>query len=439
MRDLLVLLFFIASLPVSFRNPVHGVLLYALVSYLNPQRLTWGFAFNLPIAFGIAVATLMGIALYKGDRRLPLSREVCLIIALWVLASLGWFIALSPEGFREEWERFTKILIMILATVSLVKTRRDLRLLYWVIALSIGFYILKGAVWGVLGGAQSGGLMWGPEGTFFADNNAMGMVVNMVWPLLFFMPRHENNKWARLLLQGLFWVSPLTVVLTRSRGAAVAMCVTGIFLFRVIKNKMAFAVVALLALLIMLPMVPGAWFDRMHTISNYEEDSSAMGRINMWRAGWNLALDRPLTGGGLSAFTSPETAVRYAPDPENFHDIHSVYFEVLGEMGFPGLAVFVMLLVLVVMRLHRVRVNSVILSEGQFYADYADAVRLGIIAYMVNGVFLKMACFDLFYQYVGMAMSLMVLQNEELRQLSDDVEISVQVDYESQTAVSAQE
>ena len=67
-----------------------------------------------------------------------------------------------------------------------------------------------------------------------------------------------------------------------------------------------------------------------------------MGRINAWHVGWNMALDRPLTGGGLNAFTR-ETFARYAPNPYDFHDAHSIYFEVMAEHGFIGFTMFMLL------------------------------------------------------------------------------------------------
>ena len=47
--------------------------------------------------------------------------------------------------------------------------------------------------------------------------------------------------------------------------------------------------------------MPQQWFERMATIKTYEQDASAMGRINAWNMAFNLAKDRPL-GGGFDAF-----------------------------------------------------------------------------------------------------------------------------------------
>ena len=410
MRDLIVFVFFIASIPISWLNPVKGVILYALVSYLNPHRLTWGFAASLPVAKAITLATLIGLFSYAGDKKFPMTREMVLISMLWLLACFGWPFALNPSGYIDELLRFSKILLMIYVTVSLIKSKEDLRLLVLAVVLSIGFYSLKGAIWGLRGGT---GWVKGPPGTFFGTNNEMGLVVNMVWPFFLFVAYSEKNKWLKRILLCCFWVSPLTVILTKSRGAALAMAVTGFFLIMRVKNKFVFLFIGGLIFFASVPFIPPEWYARMDTVQNYEKDASAMGRINAWHAAWNMAVDRPFTGGGLRAFT-PEVIWRYAPNPEDFHDVHSIYFEVLGEMGFPGLIVFLAIIATVMINLRRIKKSAKIHPDGEFYTNYSNALFLGLVAYLTNGLFLGLAYFDLFYQYVGIAVSLQVIFIKEL-------------------------
>lgn len=411
LRDLAIAALLFGGMPVAFVNPVYGVLLYAMFGYLNPHRLTWSFAQNLPVAFYTAVATMAGWVFYKGDRKLPVTRETVLMILLWLLASLGWVTALNPPGFAAEWDRFTKILLMIFLAMSLMKTRDHVRYLYWVVALSIGFYSLKGAVWGMRGGV---GWVFGPEGSFFQGNNGLGLAINMVWPLFLMMARNERHPWVRLGLWVLFWVSPLTIVLTNSRASALALAVTAAVLFTRVRRKVLFGLIGVVALMAAVPFIPARWYDRMDTIDEYQEDASAMGRINAWHASWNMAWDYPLTGGGLNAFT-PETIWRYAPNPEDYHDVHSIYFEVLGEIGFPGLFVFLGLIGSTMLSLIRIRRASALLPNGEFYANYADATLLGLVGYLTNGAFVGMAYFDLFYQFVGLTVSMKYLLGAELQ------------------------
>ena len=82
----------------------------------------------------------------------------------------------------------------------------------------------------------------------------------------------------------------------------------------------------------------------MSTIVNYEQDRSAMGRINAWRMAWNLAQDRPFGGGFeiTSPMFFPLCARRERHSCRTQH-----LFQVLGEHGFVGLALFLLLWILV--------------------------------------------------------------------------------------------
>lgn len=429
-RDTIVFLMVLTGCFAGISNPVYGVFAFAFFGYLNPHRLTWSFAYNLPVAFYIAIATLLGCLFYKGDRQLPLNREIVLILLLWLLASFGWFSALNPGGFTEEWERFSKILIMIMVTVSLIKTRTHLRHLYWIVVLSIGFYSLKGAIWGLRGGR---GWVFGPPDTFFEGNNGLGLAINMVWPVFLVMARNEERKWLKSVLWLLFWVSPLTIVLTDSRGAALAMGITSCVLLMRVKKKVLFVLFFVFIGLVSLPFVPDEWFSKMETIKYYELDGSAMGRINAWHASWNMANDRPLTGGGLRAFT-PETIYKYAPNPEHYTDVHSIYFEVLGEMGFPGFFVYMGLISSTILSLLSIKRKSKALPDGGFFANYADGTLLGLIGYLANGAFVGMAYFDLFYQFVGLTVSLKVILEKEIERMESEASNGIRLSYlQSQT------
>ena len=126
---------------------------------------------------------------------------------------------------------------------------------------------------------------------------------------------------------------------------------------------------------------------------------------NAWSFAWNLASSRPALGGGFRTFT-PGLFQRYAPDPDDFHDSHSIYFEVLGEHGFPGLFLFLSLLVLtwtscswVIRQLKRAR-DDPDLADA---ADLARMLQVAVVGYAVSGAFLGLAYFDLYYNLVALA------------------------------------
>jgi probable O-glycosylation ligase (exosortase A-associated) len=145
--------------------------------------------------------------------------------------------------------------------------------------------------------------------------------------------------------------------------------------------------------------MPQQWYDRMATIKTYEADASAMARINAWKMAFNMAKDRPL-GGGFDAFHDYSFAL-YAPDPDDVHASHSIYFEVLGEQGFVGFGLFLMLGLMtwrsaswVIGRTRRDR-------EKRWAADLAAMVQVSLVGYASAGAFLGLAYFDFYYTLIA--------------------------------------
>jgi probable O-glycosylation ligase (exosortase A-associated) len=160
--------------------------------------------------------------------------------------------------------------------------------------------------------------------------------------------------------------------------------------------------------------MPQKWFERMETIRNYREDQSAMGRINAWGFAYNLARDRPFVGGGYEAFRA-ELFAYYAPDPEDVHDAHSIYFEVLGEHGFVGLFLFLGLGLLVWRSCSWIRRQARGDPELEGFSDLARMTQVSLVGYAVGGAFLGLAYFDLYYNLVGIVILAKTMVGEHLR------------------------
>lgn len=85
-RDIFLTAFVLLLLPVCFLRPWIGGLVWAWLGYMNPHRLCWGFAHDLPFALVVALAT-MGGAIFS---------RTCLPAAhkgnLFALCSLGYLL-----------------------------------------------------------------------------------------------------------------------------------------------------------------------------------------------------------------------------------------------------------------------------------------------------------------------------------------------------------
>jgi probable O-glycosylation ligase (exosortase A-associated) len=150
-----------------------------------------------------------------------------------------------------------------------------------------------------------------------------------------------------------------------------------------------------IGLVIVAAVMPQSWYDRMHTIRTYEEDESALGRINAWHTAFNVAKDR-VVGGGYEMFRPP-TFSAYAPEPYRVHDAHSIYFEVMGEHGFVGLVLFLLIGIFTWFRAQQVVRVCRSDPERKWASDLASMVQVSLVGYAVGGAFLGLAYFDLPY------------------------------------------
>jgi probable O-glycosylation ligase (exosortase A-associated) len=365
---------------------------------MNPHRYAWGIARDFPVAMLVALATLIGFAFTRDKNGLPRDGIMILMILLFLVFALTTPFAFNREAALPYLIQVAKIWLMILVSVMLINNPRKLRFLLMVIGLSLGLIGIKGGLWALAtGGAHR---VYGPANTFIGDNNDVALAFCMGLPLLFYLAKDEKNFWLKQLMRGAFVMTIIATIFTYSRGGFLTLAAVG-FLLMIKARYKALAVVMLgLALLAGTVIVPAKWSDRMQSIQTYQEDQSAMGRIIAWKMAINLALDRPLIGGGFNTFI-PQVYARYSNDPTSGRDVHSSYFEMLGEQGFVGLGLFLLLIAVALSNTFWLKRLLRRNPHIQWARYYPDMLQVSIFAYMVGGAFLGRAYFDMFYQLVA--------------------------------------
>jgi probable O-glycosylation ligase (exosortase A-associated) len=411
MRGIVIFFLVLGSLPYSLQQPWIGVLVFSWISYMNPHKYAWGPVRSFPLALIIVLVTLIGMTATKDKWRLPRDPATVLMILLWVM-----FVFTTPFAFNQlaawpQLEKVSKILLMTFVTIMLINSQLKLRYLLLVIALSVGLIGLKGGIWVFLSGGVN--RVYGPAGSFLADNNDLALGLNMTLPLLLYLSKDEPRQWLRWLLKGCFVMTFVAIVFTYSRGGFLAMVLVSCLLLIKARYKAVAGIILMMGVVALLFLAPQKWSERMDTIETYQEDASAMGRINAWHTAINIALARPLTGGGFETWI-PSVFSRYSPQAWNVRDVHSSYFEILGEHGFIALGLYLGLLgyaLLTATRLKWIIRRNPNLLWAQ---HYPDMIQVSIFAYMLGGAFLGRAYFDLFYHMIAALVILrqLVLQNQ---------------------------
>ncbi|MET0025183.1 MAG: putative O-glycosylation ligase, exosortase A system-associated [Sedimenticola sp.] len=384
----------------ALKYPHYGVYLLMWVGYMNPHRLVpWGIVYSMPIAAFAFVVTVIGYLMMK-DKEKPAIPQAFMILALfWVWCGICTIYAINQEAALEEYIRYTKILLSTLLFLMIIRSENHIKAAVWVIALSIGFYGIKGGMFSILTGGQH--RVWGPVQSFIEGNNEIALALLMVLPLFYFLYQYASHKAIKYATAAAMLLCVISVVTSYSRGAFLALGVTILFLWSKSSKKLPLAIIGFVVLLSFVPFIPDHWYERMETIQTYEQDGSAMGRINAWHVAINIASDR-ITSGGFNHWGS-ETFLLYAPNPTDIHDSHSIYFEVLGEQGYIGLVIFLIFL-LTIWRTcsHNIR-KSKSNSSLSWCGDLSKMLQVSLVAYCSGGAFLGLAYWDLPYHIFALS------------------------------------
>lgn len=401
MRDVFILLLVFSVVPLIFLRPHVGILAWCWISYMNPHRLTWGVAFDFPVGMVIALATLVAWVLSQEPKKFQLTPVSGLLLAFVFWMTFANLFAMVPDLAFEKWTQTFKILLMTFVTMALICNRERLHAVVWVIVISLGFYGAKGGLFTAIGGGDS--RVWGPPGSFIADNNALAMALVMVLPLVRYLQLQTQSKLIRLGLYGLMVLIGFSIIGSQSRGAFLGGVIMAGFLIMKSRQRLLLSMLVVGFLAVGAFFVPQTWIDRMKTIETYQEDSSALSRLEVWGFGIKIANERPLVGGGFRVSYNDAIYLKYVPDARKGRgrNYHSVYFEVLGELGYVGLAIYLALLFAVWRTGSRTIALAGQRPDLHWASDLARMSQVSLVGFAAAGAFQNLAFFDLYFHLIA--------------------------------------
>lgn len=398
MRDMLILLLLVLSVLWALKAPWIGIMGWTLVSLGSPHMEFGYSAAGWPVATGFAAVTLFGLFTTK-ERQNPLvgaAPKWMLAFTIWICITLPFSMLFEPS-FRL-WERSMKIYLMVFVTLALVDTKHKLTVFIWMNVIALGYFGVKGGVFTIVTGGNY--RVWGPGG-FVEGNNELALAVLTILPLIRYLQMQAKSRWATHAYTGAMLLCVATTLGTQSRGALVGLACMGAFFWLKGNRKFLSGIVILAIVVIGLPLMPETWWSRMDTIKTYQADDSALGRINAWNMAWNLAKDR-IFGGGFMIWT-PDIFAIYSPEPERVHAAHSIYFQVMGEHGFIGLALWLAIGAATWLAARDMVKVARAHPHLKWAADLGPMIQVSMIAYATSGAFLSLAYYDLPYNLMIMA------------------------------------
>jgi putative inorganic carbon (hco3(-)) transporter len=377
---------------------------YVWVDTFTPQNIAYSILTEFPISLVMGSAAVLAYILQ--DRRAPprFYTVTILIILMGLWVTFTTFNApVAPELARTKWDWAVKTIIFSAFMPFLFRSRVQIEAFLLVYIFSLMGQLLPFAGKTILSGGGYGtsyGLVAGNSGV--AEGAHLAAVAMLIVPLLLFLRRFgvvlPRIPLVRLMYLGMAVACFPAAVGTYERTAIIGMAVVLLGLWVGLRQRMLYGLIGAAALAIVVGSVLSSdspWVHRMMTIGTYSQDSSAVTRLEVWRWTLDFVREHPLGGGFYAHYTNTITiaGTADAPDPIVQHGraAHSIWFEVLGEHGWPGLALFLGLFTASLLTLRGAARRARDLPGMEWCVDLAKALQLSLVVAMACGTFIGIA------------------------------------------------
>ncbi len=426
MRDLAFLGFLAAILALGMRRPFIFVLTYAYIDIVSPQKLSYFLINSIPvslIAFGLAFLGWLVVDDKRGGRFTP---RQALLLLLLIYCFFTTMNADFPIEAAQKWGWVWKALIFAIFLPFTLRTKLRIEALALFMTLSAASIIIVGGIKTLASGGGYGvlNLMLDSNNGLY-ESSTIACVAIAIIPLILYLMKHGTifppDGRVKLFGSALIFSCLLIPVGTEARTGLVCIAVLGLLMLRHTKRRVLYLSVIGIAGAVALPFLPSSFTQRMDTITEFQADSSASTRVAVWN--WTLEyVERHPFGGGFDAFRG--NSVRYEAvktegsghSAENKATLvedkarayHSAYFEMLGEQGWPGLIIWLLVhlgglyRMEIVWRRHANRAPE----DGQWIGQLAGALQQGQIIYLVGAVFIGIAFQPFVFMLIGMQIGL---------------------------------
>lgn len=411
MRDyffLLILPFFLFTM---LKRPFIGLGMWVWTAMFFPNIWVYGVASNIRYNLLFSVVAIVSYLVMRNKPKVTFDGIAFLVILFLIWTTFSSFGTLAPEATTWEiWTRFAKVVLLFVFIIFIIEKKLHVDFLLWSVVLSIGFY---GALEALKFIASGGGhKIEGHSGHVLGDRNELACAIVMTLPLCYYLVLEygKKSKFVRLGLLGLMALLVTAVIGTESRGGLVALIGLSAYLFVKSDRKGLLTTLAVVSALVISGLVSEEWTSRMDTISSADQDASFLGRLVAWKLSFILAVQNPIFGGGFKSleyfpvwtmlsqdfFSYPFFYTGEAlPSVTRGVAAHSIYFQVLGEHGFVGLAIYLSSLGLAFVKAGRIAKRARKLNAPSWIPTLATMLQSSVFAFSLGGAALSFAYFEL--------------------------------------------
>jgi probable O-glycosylation ligase (exosortase A-associated) len=405
MRQILIFSIIILVVPLAFFAPFTGLVSYVWVAYVRPHE--WAYMPSVQLSLAVAVATLLGYAIFELTRRSPQLIPNGLLLFLWVQIALASLFAQSPAAAQGKLIEFSKTFLIALLMTAMVDSEKRVRWLLLGTIISIGFLAFRSNVGILLTLGQS--RIYGPGGAF-EDNNDYALLLNVAAPIAFYVARGESNRWLRRACYALSIMMMITVLFTLSRGGFLGLCVVTFGLALKSKYKLTGLAAVLVLGIVVFIVVPSRVVERVSSISSASQtDESAQMRFQSWSVCLRIMQANPVFGVGPRNML--QVYDRYA-QTETIRMAHNSFLQMGVDAGLPAMLLFLGLIGLSWWRLRKSRQIIKARAPDSPLIVYTHGLEIALFGYIISANFLSRHDLELVYEVIALATSLRLIARD---------------------------
>ena len=426
MLDIALFLTVIGMLLLGLRRPFLWVLAYIYIDILAPQKIGWSLTAMLPISLIAFLLAFAGWAISdrKEGTRLTLRQGILTVLLCYCFVTLQW--AAFPESASEKWAWVWKALVFAIFLPFTLTTRLRIEATALVMVLTAGAIFISTGMKTLLGGGGYGNLyLFVNDNSNIYESSTLSTVAIAFIPIILWLARHGTifpSDWRVKTFAGLLVFACLLIPIgTEARTGLLCIATLAVLMLRDVKRRVFYLLGAAALGVVALPFLPASYYDRMATLGSVEADQSASTRVQVWKWTVDYAKEYPL-GGGFDAYRANSftyrlpvtreeggaivTEVREVTDRARAY--HSSYFEMLGEQGWPGLFLWLLLHSLGLVQMERIRRKwrGRERSEEQWQGPLASALQFAQIIYLVGAAFQGIAYQPVVLLLIGLQIAL---------------------------------
>ena len=386
------------------------------------RRADWSLAFVAFLLYTIAIISqrlhvgteAMSVALLTlvlERHRLRASPVVAWAAGLFAWAVIGWPTSDYAPIVADNLLEFAKVCAVVFVAVNVITTRDRLRIFLIVLLGTFALYPVRGTLIGyfLMNGGVGGRAAWN---YIYNNPNDLAGFLLLEFSLVAGVVVTERKRWISLAARIGMVVLPFLILLTGSRGGFIGFIAFVLLAFRrKLAHFKAASTIAVVAGIIFLFMPDNIWHrlgtirdaDTASAVSQNGDESSIGQRRAIWAVASKIAIEHPVMGVGLGAYSNAHFQYSQQPgaDPSTFgyRDAHSTYLRMAAELGLVGLALFLGLIGATLLDAERTRRRYAQLHPR--LAMQLFYMEVGFVGYLVAAIWASWG--SLVFTYVHLA------------------------------------